>query len=112
MTLITKRRLVASPALALVALVVFAGLASAGTPGTWTAYPGQSAGESEATVQQPINTDGSSNFKANGKAVIPVKFALSTGYRPVRVRVDRLRLEHRERLLVRVVHAGGDPHAR
>ncbi len=33
----------------------------------------------EAAVQQPINADGSSNFKANGKAVIPVKFALSQG---------------------------------
>jgi hypothetical protein len=33
-------------------------------------------------VQQPINTDGSSNFKANGKAVIPVKFALSSGTGP------------------------------
>lgn len=30
-------------------------------------------------VQQPINADGSSNFKANGRAVIPVKFTLSQG---------------------------------
>ena len=46
--------------------------------GTWTAYPGQAA-VYQASVQQPINMDGSSNFKANGKAVIPVKFALSEG---------------------------------
>jgi hypothetical protein len=48
------------------------------THGTWAAYPGQSTNY-EAAVQQPINSDGSSNFKANGKAVIPVKFALSQG---------------------------------
>jgi hypothetical protein len=46
--------------------------------GRWAAYPGQSTTYS-AAVQQPINTDGSSNFKANGKTVIPVKFALSQG---------------------------------
>jgi hypothetical protein len=46
--------------------------------GTWFAYPGQQA-TYQTSVQQPINTDGSSNFKANGKAVIPVKFGLSQG---------------------------------
>jgi hypothetical protein len=46
--------------------------------GTWTAYPGQAA-VYQTSVQQPINADGSSNFKANGKAVIPVKFGLSQG---------------------------------
>src|SRR5512141_2325980 len=46
--------------------------------GTWTAYPGQQA-IYQTSVQQPINTDGSSNFKANGKTVIPVKFSLSQG---------------------------------
>jgi len=46
--------------------------------GTWTASPGQST-VYQASVQQPINADGSSNFKANGKAVIPVKFALASG---------------------------------
>jgi hypothetical protein len=74
-----------SVTLALAALVV-AGLlvsqAAASTVttanGTWTAYPGQST-TYEAAVQQPINANGSSNFKANGKAVIPVKFALSQG---------------------------------
>jgi hypothetical protein len=49
--------------------------------GTWTASPGQSTAYA-ATVQQPINGDGSSNFKANGKAVIPVKFALASGTGP------------------------------
>ena len=50
--------------------------------GTWDAYPGQSA-TYQAAVQQPINADGSSNFKANGRAVIPVKFALSQGTGPL-----------------------------
>jgi hypothetical protein len=49
--------------------------------GTWTAYPGQSTSYG-AAVQQPINADGSSKFKANGNAVIPVKFALSQGTGP------------------------------
>lgn len=67
---------------ALVALVL-GGAAGASTVvttanGTWTAYPGQST-TYQTTVQQPINADGSSNFKANGKAVIPVRFALSQG---------------------------------
>jgi len=44
--------------------------------GTWEAYPGNSS-TYQTSVQQPINADGTSNFKANGKAVIPVKFGLS-----------------------------------
>jgi len=48
------------------------------TYGTWAAYPGQSTTYG-AAVQQPINADGSSNFKANGRGVIPIKFALSQG---------------------------------
>jgi hypothetical protein len=65
------------------AIVALASVASASTVvntlhGTWTAYPGQQA-TYQTTVQQPINADGSSNFKANGKAVIPVKLALSQG---------------------------------
>src|SRR6187399_2085037 len=52
--------------------------AFASANGTWTAYPGQSASY-QTSVQQPINADGTSNFKSNGKAVIPVKFALSQG---------------------------------
>ena len=49
--------------------------------GTWTAYPGQST-LYQVAVQQPINADGTSKFKANGRAVIPVKFALSQGTGP------------------------------
>jgi hypothetical protein len=49
--------------------------------GTWELFPAQSTSYS-TSVQQPINTDGSSNFKANGKAVIPVKFSLSSGTGP------------------------------
>ena len=49
--------------------------------GTWEAYPGQTA-VYQTSVQQPINADGSSNFKANGKAVIPVKFGLASGSGP------------------------------
>jgi hypothetical protein len=33
-------------------------------------------------VQQPIDADGSSNFKASGKGVIPVKFSLKKGLGP------------------------------
>jgi hypothetical protein len=50
--------------------------------GTWTASPGQSTSY-QAAVQQPINADGSSKFKANGNAVIPVKFALFQGTGPL-----------------------------
>ena len=49
--------------------------------GTWSAYPGQST-TYETAVQQPINADGTSKFKGNGNAVIPVKFALSQGTGP------------------------------
>jgi hypothetical protein len=76
-----RRLLTLSAAAALALAVVLPAAASTivTTPnGTWTAYPGQSASYG-AAVQQPINTDGSSNFKPNGKAVIPVKFALSEG---------------------------------
>jgi hypothetical protein len=48
------------------------------TAGSWQPYPAPSTTYA-TSVQQPINTDGTSNFKANGKAVIPVKFALSSG---------------------------------
>jgi hypothetical protein len=46
--------------------------------GQWTAYPGQST-TYQTAVQQPVNADGSSNFKSNGKAVIPIKLKLSQG---------------------------------
>ena len=71
--------------------------------GTWTAYPGQST-TYHAAVQQPINADGSSKFKANGHAVIPIKFALSqatgpfvfesTGLRPATNTRPELYAEH------------------
>jgi hypothetical protein len=51
------------------------------TTGTWDLYPAQSTTYTTC-VQQPINTDGNNNFKANGKAVIPIKFALSAGTGP------------------------------
>ena len=80
-----RKRLIVA-ALAATALVVVTGSAYAVTSvvtanGTWTANPGQTT-TSQTAVQQPINTDGSSNFKANGKAVIPIKFALTTGAGP------------------------------
>jgi hypothetical protein len=56
-------------------------VATATSNGTWESYPGQTA-VYQTSVQQPINADGSSNFKSNGKAVIPVKFGLSTGAGP------------------------------
>ncbi len=65
---------------------LLSGTASANTTvttpnGTWVAHPGQSS-VSQTSVQQPMNADGSSNFKHNSKAVIPVKFGLSTGTGP------------------------------
>jgi hypothetical protein len=50
--------------------------------GTWTLYPPQTT-IYKTTVQQPINADGTSNFKSNGKAVIPIKFSLAKGAGPV-----------------------------
>ncbi len=63
------------------AVLVGVGVAFGVTAGTWTAYPGQ-ATVYQASVQQPINADGSSNFKYSGKSVIPVKFSLSSGLGP------------------------------
>jgi hypothetical protein len=50
--------------------------------GGWEADPGQGAASYSASVQQPLNADGSSNFKAKGGGVIPVKFALTQGTGP------------------------------
>jgi hypothetical protein len=50
--------------------------------GTWELYPAQSS-TYNTSVQQPINADGTSNFKSNGKAVIPIQFSLSTAPGPV-----------------------------
>jgi len=52
------------------------------TSGNWELYP-PSTYVYSTTVQQPINADGTSNFKANGKAVIPVKFGLAVAPGPV-----------------------------
>lgn len=73
-------------ALAVAATVALASAAGASADtvtanGTWAAYPGQ-ATTSQTAVQQPINADGSSSFKATGKAVIPVKFSLAQGLGP------------------------------
>jgi hypothetical protein len=51
------------------------------TTGDWTLYPAQPAIYRTA-VQQPINPDGSSSFRANGNGVIPVKFGLLAGTGP------------------------------
>jgi hypothetical protein len=59
------------------AAALLTGVAGASTS-DWTAYPGQAASYT-ASIQQPVNTDGSSVFKANGKAVVPIKFSLSKG---------------------------------
>ena len=60
-----------------------ANYATAQSPsGSWTLYPPQGTGYTTA-VQQPINADGTSNFKSTGKAVIPVKFSLATAPGPV-----------------------------
>ena len=77
------RKLWATLAVVVLLIVALPAAVSAATVvttsnGTWTASPGQST-TYQASVQQPINTDGSSNFKANGKAVIPVKFGLASG---------------------------------
>ena len=56
--------------------------AQAELAGTWVLYPPQ-GNSYETAVQQPINADGLSNFKGNGKAIIPVKFALSKSLGPV-----------------------------
>jgi hypothetical protein len=64
-----------------VAVAAFTTAAWAVLGGTWVAYPGQTP-IYDVAVQQPINTDGSSNFKSTGKAVIPVKFSLKQGLGP------------------------------
>lgn len=72
--------LFAAAALVLAIALPAAASTTVTTPnGTWTADPGQSTTSYSAAVQQPINANGLSNFKANGKTVIPVKFALSQG---------------------------------
>jgi len=50
--------------------------------GTWVLYPPQ-ANVYTTSVQEPINADGTSNFKSTGKSVIPIKFSLSSAPGPV-----------------------------
>lgn len=61
-------------------MAVLSATGSANAARTWTttAYPGQGA-VYETAVGQPINADGTSNFKSNGKGVIPIKFDLKAG---------------------------------
>ncbi len=73
----------ASYALTTLTMFVLAIDASAQSPaGTWELYPPQTTGFATA-VQQPINADGTSNFKSTGKSVIPIKFTLATASGPV-----------------------------
>ena len=73
----------ASYALTTLTMLAIAIDASAQSPaGSWELYPPQATGYTTA-VQQPINTDGTSNFKSTGKSVIPIKFTLATGPGPV-----------------------------
>src|SRR2546423_1484851 len=65
----------------ILAVPAFAELTIVPPQGTWAAYP-EPVVLYQTQVQQPINADGSSNFKFNGKSVIPVKFALSKGTGP------------------------------
>lgn len=74
-----RTRLAAALAgLAAVAAVLPTGTAQAADTWTTKAYPDQAL-TFETSVGQPINADGSSNFKANGNGVIPVKFDLAAG---------------------------------
>jgi hypothetical protein len=74
-------RLIILAVVVLVVAILAAGTASATTPGSWEAYPGQSTVD-KTQVKQPINADGSSVFANNDKAVIPVKFSLLSGLGP------------------------------
>lgn len=70
-------------ALALLGATIAVSVAFAATTnGTWDAYPGQST-TYQATVQQPINADGSSNWPAKSKGGIPLMFKLSSGLGPL-----------------------------
>lgn len=77
------RRVVAVLAAASLCLTLAGGAAAyTNYGGGWEADPGQGASSFSASVQQPLNADGSSNFKAKGSGVIPVKFALTQGSGP------------------------------
>lgn len=72
------KRIALVAAATVVAVAAFTTAAWAVLGGTWVAYPGQPP-TYQTEVQQPINADGTSNFKWNAKAVIPVKFSLKQG---------------------------------
>src|SRR5262249_43285063 len=72
---------VRSSTMLLISVVLFVGIAFAQPTGTWTLFPPQ-ATINTVQVQQPINPDGTSVFKA-ARGVIPVKFSLLTGNGPV-----------------------------
>jgi hypothetical protein len=77
------RLIVAACALALMtAASAYADTTATTANGTWLASPGQSS-IYQTHVGQPINADGTSNFKSNGKATIPVQFSLSRGTGPL-----------------------------
>ena len=79
----TPKLLAAALMLLIGAVVATQQPVSAQSPaGTWVLYPAQTSSYA-TSVQQPINADGTSNFKANGKAVISVKFSLTTAPGPV-----------------------------
>jgi hypothetical protein len=79
----TQKLLGAALMLLIGTLVAIQQPVSAQSPaGTWELFPAQSSTYA-ISVQQPINADGTSNFKSNGKAVIPIKFSLSTAPGPV-----------------------------
>lgn len=73
-------------ALSLILLGLFAlTMQAQNTTGTWTLYPPQvQTPINQVTVQQPINSDGTSVWSAS-KGVVPVQFSLATGssYGPV-----------------------------
>jgi hypothetical protein len=77
------RRLVAILAASSLCLMTVAAVSAyTNYGGGWEADPGQGASSFSASVEQPLNADGSSNFKAKGSGVIPVKFALTQGTGP------------------------------
>jgi hypothetical protein len=80
--LVRHRSLLRVGALVAVMALLVPAAVSASTvyPGGWSASPGQTT-ISASSIQQPINADGSSNFKAD-RGVIPIKFGLSTGSGP------------------------------
>lgn len=76
------KRLIVLAVAALITPLLVVDTASAITAGSWSLYPAQATLYTTA-VQQPINADGSSNFRSTGNSVIPVKFGLLAAPGPV-----------------------------